>query len=76
VSGQQSLQLCRLEQAIGTLTRAVGLCEAAGNAEDTGQAYLILQWSYLYTGGHDRVIALKGQAIQTLEQHMNLRYAV
>jgi predicted ATPase len=43
--------LGRLEQAIGTLTKAIDLCEAAGNAEDAGQAYLILQWSYLYTDG-------------------------
>lgn len=66
----------RLDQAIGTLTKAIALCDAAGNTEDAGQAYLILQWSYLYTGGYDRVIALKDQAIQALEQHMNLRYYV
>jgi predicted ATPase len=66
--------LGRLEQAIGTLTKAIDLCEAAGNAEDAGQAYLILQWSYLYIGGYDRVLALKARAIQALEQHMNPRY--
>jgi tetratricopeptide (TPR) repeat protein len=66
--------LGRLEQAIGTLTKAIDLCEAAGNAEDAGQAYLILPWSYLYTGGYDRVLALKARAIQALEQHMHLRY--
>ena len=68
--------LGRLEQAIGTLTKAIALCEAAENTEDTGQAYLLLQWSYLYTGGYDRVIALKERAIQAFEQHMNLRYYV
>jgi tetratricopeptide (TPR) repeat protein len=30
----------------------------------------------LYTGGYDRVLALKDRAIQALEQHMNLRYYV
>jgi hypothetical protein len=35
-----------------------------------------LQWSYLYTGGYARVIALKDRAIQALEQHMNLHYYV
>jgi tetratricopeptide (TPR) repeat protein len=35
-----------------------------------------LQWSYLYTGGYDQVLALKDRAIQALEQHMNLRYYV
>jgi tetratricopeptide (TPR) repeat protein len=68
--------LGRLEQAIGTLTKAIALCETAGNTEDAGQAYLILQWSYLYTGGYDRVLALKDRPIQALEQHMNLRYYV
>src|SRR5262249_16746420 len=64
------------EQAIETLTKAIDLCDAAGNTEDAGQAYLILQWSYLYTGGYDRVLALKDRAVQALEQHMNLRYYV
>jgi len=44
--------LGRLDQAIRTLTKAIALCETAGNTEDMGQAYLILQWSYLYTGGY------------------------
>jgi len=68
--------LGHLEQAIRTLTTAIDLCETAENTEDAGQAYLILQWSYLYTGGYDRVIALKDRATQVLEQHMNLRYYV
>jgi len=68
--------LGRLDQAIRTLTKAIALCETAGNTEDMGQAYLILQWSYLYTGGYDQVLALKDRAIQALEQHMNLRYHV
>src|SRR5205823_5106769 len=37
----------RLDQAIGTLTKAVDLCGTAGNAEDAVQAYVILQWSHL-----------------------------
>jgi len=68
--------LGRLEQAITTLTKAVALCEAAGNAEDAAQAYVILQWSYVFTGDYDQVLALKERAIQALEQHMNVRYYV
>ena len=45
--------LGRLDQAIRTLTKAIALCETAKNTEDMGQAYLILQWSYPYTGGYD-----------------------
>jgi predicted ATPase len=66
----------RLDQAIGTLTKAAALCDAAGNAEDAAQAYVILQWSHLYKGDYDRVLALKNQALQALEQRFDLRYYV
>ena len=62
-----------MKRAIRTLTEAVARCEAAGNVADVGQAYVTLQWSHLYRGDYDRVIALKDRAIQTLEQHMHLR---
>ena len=68
--------LGRLDQAIRTLTKAIAFCETAANTEDMGQAYLILQGSYLYTGGYDQVLALKDRTIQALEQRMNLRYYV
>jgi tetratricopeptide (TPR) repeat protein len=66
----------RLDQAIGTLTKAVALCNAAGNAEDAAQAYVILQWSHLYQGNYDRVLALKDHVLQALDQRFDLRYYV
>ena len=66
----------RLDPAIGTLTKAVALCEAARNAEDAGQAYVILQWSHLYKGNYNEVLALKDRALQALEQRFDLRYYV
>jgi tetratricopeptide (TPR) repeat protein len=66
----------RLDQAIGTLNKAAALCDAAGNAEDAAQAYVILQWSHLYKGDYDKVLALKGHALQALEQRFDLRYYV
>jgi tetratricopeptide (TPR) repeat protein len=58
------------------LTKAAALCDAAGNAEDAAQAYVILQWSHLYKGDYDTVLSLKSQALQALEQRFDLRYYV
>jgi tetratricopeptide (TPR) repeat protein len=60
------------DQAIQTLTKAAELCEAAGNAEDAGYAYAWLEWSYLYRGDYDRVLAVKKELLRTMEQRFNL----
>ena len=61
------------DQAIQRGTRAVELCEATGNAEGAGMAYLAMQWSYLFKGDYDRVVALKEDILRIMEQHFNLR---
>ena len=55
-------------QAIHTLTKAAELCEAAGNPEDAGQAYMLLQWSHVLQGDYDQVLALKEDVLRMMEQ--------
>jgi tetratricopeptide (TPR) repeat protein len=64
----------RLDEAIETLPNAVNLCEAAGNIDAAGQAYMLLQWSYLYKGDYEQVLALQERSLRTLEQRFHLRY--
>jgi class 3 adenylate cyclase/tetratricopeptide (TPR) repeat protein len=66
----------RLDEAIQTLTTAANLCEAAGNIDGAGQAYMVLQWSYLYKGDYEQVLTLKERALRMLEQRFHLRYYV
>ena len=61
------------DQAIETLTKAVELCQGAGNAEDAGHAYMYLSWSHTDRGDCDRVLALKEDFLQTMEQSFNPR---
>jgi tetratricopeptide (TPR) repeat protein len=62
------------DKAIQTLTKAAELCEAAGNAEDAGYAYAWLEWSYLYRGDYDQVLAVKEELLRMMEQSFNLRW--
>jgi tetratricopeptide (TPR) repeat protein len=62
------------DQAIQTLTKAADLCDVAGNAEDAGQAYMLLQWSHLLKGDYDQVLTLKAQVLRVMEQRFNLRW--
>jgi tetratricopeptide (TPR) repeat protein len=64
------------DQAIQRLTKAAELCEAAGNAEDAGFAYMLLEWSHLFRGDFDRVLALKDDLLRTMEQRFNLLWCV
>jgi tetratricopeptide (TPR) repeat protein len=64
------------DQAIQRLTKAVELCEAAGNAEEAGYAYTWLEWSHLFRGDYDRVRALKEDLLRTMEQRFNLLWYV
>jgi class 3 adenylate cyclase/tetratricopeptide (TPR) repeat protein len=61
------------DQAIETLTKAVELCQGAGNAEDAGHAFIYLIWSHTDRGNCDRVLALKEDFLQTMEQSFNPR---
>jgi tetratricopeptide (TPR) repeat protein len=61
------------DQTIQTATKAVELCETAGNAADAGFAYLPWQWSHLYKGDYDLVLTVKEQVLRKMEQRFNLR---
>jgi class 3 adenylate cyclase len=62
------------DQAIQRLAKWVKLCEAAGNAEEAGYAYLFLKWSHFLRGDFDRVLALKEDLLRTMEKRFNLRW--
>ena len=47
----------QFDQGISTLTKAVELCEAAGNVQGAGVAYTWLGWKHLYRGHYDQVLA-------------------
>jgi class 3 adenylate cyclase/tetratricopeptide (TPR) repeat protein len=64
------------DQAIQTVTRAVELCEAAGNAEDAGQAYMILLYSHVFKGDYAQVLALKEPFLRLMAQRFHLRWYV
>jgi tetratricopeptide (TPR) repeat protein len=46
------------DHGIKRLTKAAELCEAAGNIEDTGYAYVWLGWNHLFAGHYDQVLAV------------------
>ena len=63
-----------LDKAIQTFAKAVDLCETSGRAEDAGQAYSQWQWTHVFRGDYDQVLALKERAVRVLERHFNLRW--
>ncbi len=65
--------LGNFDTAIQKATKAVELCQAAGNFEGAGFAYMVMQWSYLYKGNYDKAIALKEDALLMTEKQFNLR---
>ncbi|NIS62889.1 MAG: tetratricopeptide repeat protein [Proteobacteria bacterium] len=66
----------QFDKAIQRLGKAAELCEAAGNAEVAGYAYTWLEWSHLYRGDYDRVLAVKEDVLRTMEQRFTLRWYV
>jgi tetratricopeptide (TPR) repeat protein len=64
------------DRAIQTLTRAVELCEAAGNAEDAGQAYMILLYSHVFKGDYAQVLASQEPFLRLMAQRFHLRWYV
>jgi tetratricopeptide (TPR) repeat protein len=64
------------DQGIKRLTKAVELCEAAGNVEDAGYAYTWLGWNHLFVGHYDRVLAVKEELLRTMQQRFNPRWYV
>jgi class 3 adenylate cyclase/tetratricopeptide (TPR) repeat protein len=66
--------LGRFRQSIATATRAAELCEAAGNPEGAAMAYMVLGWSYVYTGELDRILALEPRVERARELRFNLSW--
>jgi tetratricopeptide (TPR) repeat protein len=62
-----------IDRAIQTLTKAIDLCEAGEKREDIGRAYMSLQWSHLWKGDYDKVVALKEAALLQMDQQVSLR---
>ena len=62
------------DQAIPLLIQAAELCEAVGNAEDAGQAYLMWEWSHLYKGDFAPTLALRDRVLHALERRFNHRW--
>jgi tetratricopeptide (TPR) repeat protein len=56
------------------LIQAAELCEAVGNAEDAGQAYLMWEWSHLYKGDFAPTLALRDRTLGALERRFNHRW--
>ena len=55
------------DRAIPILTQAAQTCEAAGNAEDAGQAYCHLLWSHLYKANYEQVFVARDNFIRMIE---------
>jgi class 3 adenylate cyclase/tetratricopeptide (TPR) repeat protein len=61
-------------QGIQVMTKAAALCEAAGNAEDAGLTYSMMQWCHVCTGDFDQVLALHAPLLRTMEQRFHIRW--
>jgi tetratricopeptide (TPR) repeat protein len=59
-------------KAIQTLRTAAEVCEAGGNVEDAGFAYLWLAWCHQFMGDFDRALALKQQVLGKLREKFSL----
>ena len=61
------------DQAIERGEKAAELCEAAGNFEAAGFAYLAMQWSHLFKGDLHKVMGLKEDILRLSKEHFSLR---
>jgi predicted ATPase len=62
------------DQAIHTFSKAAELCQGAGNAEESGYAYVFWEFSHFDRGDFERVLALKEDVLRTMEHQCNLRW--
>ena len=60
------------DKAITTLTKAAELCEKAGNSEDSGFALAWLEWSFLYKGEFEKVLATGQRLLRTMDRKFNI----
>ena len=61
-------------QGIQVMTKAAALCEAAGNAEDAGLTYSMMQWCHVCTGDFDQALALQAHLLRAMEQRLHIRW--
>ena len=64
------------DQANRILNNALGLCKAAGNAEEACTANFISALTHLYRGDYESVLALKEDALRMMEANSYVRYYV
>jgi class 3 adenylate cyclase/tetratricopeptide (TPR) repeat protein len=64
----------KIDQAIQTGTKAIKLCDSSEKTGYTVDAYVALQWSYLWKADFDRVLTIKNDVVHQLERKFNLRY--
>jgi class 3 adenylate cyclase/tetratricopeptide (TPR) repeat protein len=55
------------DQAVQTLSRAAGLCEASGKTEEAGTAYFSSAFSHLYRGDYEKVLIVKEQTLDMMD---------
>jgi class 3 adenylate cyclase/tetratricopeptide (TPR) repeat protein len=60
------------DKAIKTLDRAAELCEAAGNNEDAGGAYMLLEWSHLSRGDFEHALRIKKDVLRIMDRKFDL----
>jgi tetratricopeptide (TPR) repeat protein len=54
--------------------KAAELCEAAGNAEDAGFAYMIIQWTHLFRSDFYECISSQKDTLRMMEREFHLRW--
>ncbi len=64
----------QLEQAVETEIKAAQHCELAGNVEDGGVAYCMVQWSHMHLSNYEHVFPWQEKALRALKQRFNLRW--
>jgi tetratricopeptide (TPR) repeat protein len=62
------------DQGVRGMTTAAELCEAAGNAEDAGLAYSMMQWCHVCTGDYEQVFALHEPLLRAMKQRFHIRW--
>jgi tetratricopeptide (TPR) repeat protein len=64
------------DKSIDSLRKGAALCESAGNIEDAGYAYCIMEWDHMCKGDLDAVIPLKEKCLAKMDKQFNLRTSV
>ena len=60
------------DKAIQSETKAIKLCETAGNSEYAGNAFALLRWGHLFKCDYDQFFALQENVLHMMAEHFNL----